>query len=60
MKVRIAIEEAYPTYAVRRTIGHEVEVSPEQVERWAEVEEAYEAAQREMSALYDAGRGVAR
>lgn len=58
MKVRIDADERYPTYSIRETYGHEVEATPEQVERWAKAEAAYNDTQDEMDALWKAAEAV--
>lgn len=60
MKVRIDADERYPTYSIREKYGHEVEVTPEQVERWTKAEEAYNEAQEEMDVLWERAEAAER
>lgn len=60
MKVRIDADERHPVYGVREKYGHEVDATPEQIERWRAAEAAFDAAQEEMEALYDAAGAAAQ
>lgn len=54
MKVRISQDELWPDYRIVEKYGHEVEATPEQVERWTKAAADYERARDEMGALWDA------
>ncbi|RNL66258.1 hypothetical protein EFK50_01125 [Nocardioides marmoriginsengisoli] len=60
MKTRIDADEWYPVYSIRPDGEHEVEASPDQVDRWKRTFDEFTRAQGELAALYEAAQQVAR